>query len=115
MTERLAMGRLLAYVGRANSLTTDGVHMSTTLNVQPDTSLDVILAAGETVAAAFAAELLSIADQADANSRRYTNLDTDHGGIGSASHCARVFATSLRWRANQILDAAEHPARPVVA
>lgn len=76
------------------------------LRVPTDSALDMILAAGEPVAAAFAAELFSIAEQADANAKRYTRLVADHGELGSASHCARVFATSLRWRAQQILDAA---------
>lgn len=83
--------------------------MSRTLRVPTDSALEVILDAGETLVLAFAAELHSIADQADANSVRYARLDGDTGEVGSASHCARVFATSLRWRAQQILD--EHAKR----
>lgn len=80
--------------------------MSRALRVPTDSALATILDAGEPIAMAFAAELQSIAEQADANSRRYARLDGDHGELGSASHCARVFATSLRWRAQQILDEA---------
>jgi hypothetical protein len=79
--------------------------MSRALRVPTDSALEVILDAGEAAVMAHVAELHSIADQADANSKRYARLDNDHGELGSASHCARVFATSLRWRAQQILDA----------
>jgi hypothetical protein len=85
--------------------------VSRTLRVPTDGALEVILDAGEPVVLAFAAELQSIAEQADANSARYAAMpgDRDHGGVGSASKCSSTFATSLRWRAQQILD--EHAKR----
>jgi hypothetical protein len=85
--------------------------MSRTLRVPTDSSLAVILDAGETVVTAFVAELHSIADQADRNAAGFARMpdEQDHGRVGSASKCARAFATSLRWRAQQILD--EHAKR----
>lgn len=82
--------------------------MSRALRVPTDSALATILDAGEPVAMAFAAELQSIADQADRNAIGFAAMpdDKDHGGVGSASACSRVFATSLRWRAQQILDEA---------
>lgn len=59
------------------------------------------------VATAIAAELISLADQADANATRYTHHPDDHGRIGSASRAYRNVATSLRWRAQMIHAAAD--------
>jgi len=85
--------------------------MSRTLRVPTNGALEVILDAGEPVVLAWAAELHSIADQADRNAAGFAQMPDgqDHGRVGSASKCARAFATSLRWRAQQILD--EHVKR----
>jgi hypothetical protein len=66
-----------------------------------------LTATNDVVAAAVAAELLSLAEQADANAARYDGHLNDHGGIGSASRAYRNVATSLRWRAQLIRSAAE--------
>jgi hypothetical protein len=85
--------------------------MSRTLRVPTDSALEVILDAGQAAVMAHVAELLSIADQADRNAIAFAAMpdEQDHGRVGSASKCARAFATSLRWRAQQILD--EHAKR----
>lgn len=70
-------------------------------------TLTALLTHDDIVATAIAAELVSIAEQADANATRYTGHPDDHGGIGSASRAYRNVATSLRWRAQMIVAAAE--------
>jgi hypothetical protein len=89
--------------------------MSRTLRVPTDGALEVILDAGQSVVAAFVAELHSIADQADRNAQAFAKMsdERDHGGVGSASKASATFATSLRWRAQQILD--EHAKRTATA
>jgi hypothetical protein len=82
-------------------------HQATTSH-HPDTGrpLTMLLSPGETLAAAIAAELLNAAHDADANAARYDTHRNDHGGIGSASRAYRTVATSLRWRAQILLDKA---------
>jgi hypothetical protein len=69
--------------------------------------LTPILTHDDITATALAAELISLADQADANATRYTAHPDDHGGIGSASRAYRTIATSLRWRAQMIVAGTE--------
>jgi hypothetical protein len=74
----------------------------------PNHTKHPILHPADTHTMRLAAELISVADQADDNANRYTNHPNDHGRLGSASRAYRTIATSLRWRAQMILDGT-HP------